>query len=55
MYHGVYTLIFSKQKEVCIDGPLKTFREFIPQRRWPQMRLEELKCMCSKMPDTGYV
>jgi hypothetical protein len=54
MCHGEFTLISLRLKEVCIDGLLKISREFIPLRSWLQMRVEELKCTCLKMLDTGY-
>jgi hypothetical protein len=54
MCHGEFTLISLRLKEVCIDGLLKISRGFIPRRSWLQMRVEELKCICLKMLDTGY-
>ena len=53
MCHGEFTLISSRLKEVCIDGLSKTSKGFIQQRSWLQMRVEELKCICSKMLGTG--
>jgi hypothetical protein len=54
MCHGGFTLISLRPKEVCIDGLLKTSREFIRRRSWLQMRLEGWKCICLKMLDIGY-